>query len=351
MHALCACWVLLSIASGVAAQFVFARGTLLIDGDSNNSVVLKGVNYYPKDHPWAAMWDAWDWPQISAEIEMLAALKFNVVRILVPYSQGGWGGPAPPPDRLAMLYTLVNAFGSAGLRSIVTLFDWETTWPVQSSALGRDHLAYLTAIVTPFASNPNVLAWDIKNEPDHPNNIGGGDDWDSNPHQRDIIVAWLNWTTAAVHTLDHNHLVSTGLRWWTNARAVIDTVDTMFIHSYWPDTASRRLPDLHVWMLQSPRGLRPLVVEEFGWPSDGAPQYTPEGQLAFYQAQLPGFAANNVSGAVQWMAFDIPGSGFESFFGLWNRTGQQKAVARYFADFPLRSPLPFESSHTNVAYP
>ena len=77
----------------------------------------------------------------------------------------------------------------------------------------------------PFCALSYVIrAWDIKNEPDHPNNIDGHDDWNQDPAKRDIIVPWLNWVTAAVHAADGNHIVSIGIRWWTNIQAVINSV-------------------------------------------------------------------------------------------------------------------------------
>jgi hypothetical protein len=103
------------------------------------------------------MWSSWDFEEISQEIELIAASRFSAIRILVPYSQGGWGGANPPAERLNQLYNLVNLCGGKGIYSIVTLFDWETTWPTQDSSLGHDHLSYIRTIVTPFATNPYIL--------------------------------------------------------------------------------------------------------------------------------------------------------------------------------------------------
>jgi len=58
----------------------------------------------------------------------------------------------------------------------------------------------------------------VKNEPDHPANIGGYDNWDSNPAARDKIVSWLNRICNAVRAIDANHPVSAGLRWWRMCR-------------------------------------------------------------------------------------------------------------------------------------
>ena len=112
------------------------------------------------------------------------------------------------------------------------------------------------------------------------------------------------------------------------------------IHSYWPDTSTRRLPDVKSWLATSSRGVRPVVVEEFGWPSEGdGTQYSPLLQLQFYQQQLPGFRANNVSACLQWQAFDLAergkSSSFESYFGLWMMNETALPVLDYYASFPL----------------
>jgi hypothetical protein len=74
---------------------------------------------------------------------------------------------------------------------------------------------------------------DIKNEPDHPNNIDGHNNWNKVPTQRDIIVSWLLRMMAHVRDIDRNHLVSTGIRWWQNFPEVYPDVDIALFHSYW----------------------------------------------------------------------------------------------------------------------
>eukprot|EP00048_Salpingoeca_helianthica_P009305 m.133542 g.133542 ORF g.133542 m.133542 type:complete len:378 (-) comp14832_c1_seq1:25-1158(-) len=310
----------------------------------NTNIKFKGTNYYPRDHPWAAMWSDWDWPTITADVARIASAGLNCVRILVPYSQGGWDGPRVPADHVTMLYNLINLFGSHGVYSVVTLFDWETSWPAEGSSRANDHVAYIRAIVSPLHDNSNILWWDVKNEPDHPSNIDGHDDWDQDPTQRDTIVAWLKFVILNVKSITAKP-VSTGTRWWTNIRAVLPFVDVAMVHSYWPDTGSRRLPDIRAWMSQSPQGVRPLVLEEFGWPSDPdgttPVQYSVGLQLQFYKEQLAGFAMNNVSACLQWQTYDLhapsssPSLSNELFFGLYFFNYTAKPAANYYSQFEL----------------
>lgn len=52
-----------------------------------------------------------------------------------------------PETKLQQLEHVVNTMGDAGIRSVVTLFDWETTFPAAGTSRETDHLKYVTAIV------------------------------------------------------------------------------------------------------------------------------------------------------------------------------------------------------------
>ncbi len=324
------------------------QGYVRIQGDQfvcdGRVVKIKGTNYYPKNHMWAAMWSSWDWPEITAETQMMKKLGLNAARILVPYSNGGWGGAYPPPDRLQMLEDIVNHFGANGIRSCVTLFDWETSFPAAGTARETDHLRYLSAIVNRLRNNKHVFLWDVKNEPDHPANIGGYDNWDANPAARDKIVSWLARMCNAVRAIDVNHPVSAGLRWWENVEDVLGFVDVAIFHSYWPNISTQEIPDVKRYMGAN---ARPILVEEYGWPSNPTPcnrdgrviwDYNETAQLDLYVSHLAAFELHNIAGGIQWMTFDAKAytsnanESFENYFGLWRFDYSLKPAGEHYRD-------------------
>lgn len=346
----CSCWLMSAL--GGAADDGFVR----IQGDQfvyrGEVYKLKGTNYYPRDHMWADMWSSWDWSEIQLEANMLPTLNINCVRILVPYSYGGWNGPNVPPDRLQKLNDIVNLFGEKGIRSCITLFDWETTFPAAGTTTEANHIAYLNAIVNRLKNNQYVLMWDVKNEPDHPANIGGYDDWDYSPANKAKIISWLNRMCDAVRARDPNHPVTVGLRWYNNVSDIIHFEDIACFHSYWRTTINTvQIPTVKACTS------KPIVVQEYGWPSNPTPchrdgywiyDYNESEQTTLYSDHLSAFANHNIAGGMQWMTFDSrnyttdPDVSFENYFGLWRYDYTLKPAALYYRDHFVVRPFPKE---------
>jgi len=341
-----------------AGPFVTIQGDqFFLDGQVYK---LKGTNYYPQDHMWADMWNSWDWPGITFETGLMHDLGLNCVRILVPYSNGGWNGPNIPADRLQKLEDVVNLMGDHGIRSIVTLFDWETSFPASGTSTWNNHITHMSKIVDRLKNNPFVLMWDVKNEPDHPANYGWCDcdpgacgNWDCNPSQRDKIVSWLNRMCNAIRARDPNHPASAGMRWWENLPDVLSFVDVAIFHSYWPNISTEEIPQTKGYMGASQK---PIVVEEWGWPTNPNPcyrdgrlidDYNETRQYDLYVSHLTAFTEHDIAGGLQWMTFDAKAyttnqnESFENYFGLWRygRTYLKPAGVYYRDHFPV-SPFP-----------
>ncbi len=351
--------LLVGTAHGQSSPYVHITG----DQFTYNGQVyrIKGTNYYPQDHMWASMWSSWDWSEIQSEVVKVRDLGLNAVRILVPYSNGGWNGPNVPASRLQMLEDVVNEFGRQGVRSCVTLFDWETSFPAAGTGTEANHITYLNAIVQRLRNNPYVFCWDVKNEPDHPSNIGGFDNWDSSPASRDRIVSWLGRMCSAVRTRDPNHPVSAGIRWWQNVQDVIAFEDIAMFHSYWPNIGTQQIPEVKGYMGSNQK---PILVEEFGWPSNPSPGYnggvlttnfTEADQLSFYTTHLGAFAQHNIAGCIQWMTFDAseystdPHESFEEHFGLWRYGYSLKPAGTFYRDHFTVSRFPAEPDAVSPA--
>ena len=331
-----------------ASNFVTIQGSqFYIHGQM---IKLKGTNYYPRDDMWADLWNRWNRTVIEQDADRIASLGMNSVRILVPYSHGGWNGPNIPESRMNMLEETVNIFGSRGIRSCITLFDWETSYPDAGSLKETEHIQYLNTIVLRLRNNPFVFMWDVKNEPDHPSAISGHDDWDFAPTQKAKIISWLQRMTNAVKTRSPNQPVSVGLRWYNNVPDIIHFLDIACFHTYWPHlTNGTEIPVIKASMGQNQK---PIIAQEFGWPTNPTPNlrdgvliydYTEANQLSFYQQVMAAFMNHDIAGCLQWMTYDArtytsnQTVSFENYFGLWRYDYSLKPAGVYYRDtWPTR---------------
>lgn len=342
---------LIPLAAGPTAgadDFVRIRGDQFVY--QGQVVKLKGTNYYPRQYMWATMWSSWDWPAITSEVPMMRDLGLNCIRILVPYSKGGWSYN-PSATKLQQLEDLVNLCGANGIKCIVTLFDWETSFPAAGTATETNHYTYLAAIVNRLKNNPHVFLWDVKNEPDHPDNYGKCDcnpgacgNWDCNPAKRDQIISWLQRMCNRCRELDANHYATAGMRWWANLPDVLSFCDVAIFHSYWPNIYSEEIPQTKGYMGANPK---PILVEEWGWPSHPTPclrdgvliyDYNETQQLDLYKSHLRAIEQYGIAGGLQWMTFDAKNysysqtDSFENYFGLWRYNLSLKPAAVYYRD-------------------
>jgi hypothetical protein len=303
---------------------------------------LKGTNYYPRNHMWADMWTfhTWEWGTKVADAQLMQDFGLNCVRILVPYNQNQWGGANVKEQRLQQLEDLVILFGEHGMRSCVTLFDWEVSFPAAQTSKEAEHLMYLSTIVNRLKDNPYVFMWDVKNEPDHPENIGADDssNWDDNPAKRDQIASWIARMCNAVRTIDPNHPVSAGMRWAYNLPEIIDAVDIAIFHAYWSIDNQTTAVKGYMGANQ-----KPILIQEFGWPSSGTGWNRNEARtLEVYQSIMGTWVDETLAGGMQWMTYDAsiydPNLSWENFFGIWKYDGSLKPSSIYYRDnFPVNS--------------
>ena len=129
---------------------------------------------------------------------------------------------------------------------------------------------------------------------------------------------------------------------------VLPFVDVAIFHSYWPNISTQEIPDVKSYMGGNPK---PILVEEFGWPSNPTPcyrdgqliyDYNETAQLNLYTSHLIAFAAHDIAGGIQWMTFDAKAyttnqnESFENYFGLWTYSYSLKPAGIYYRDhFPV----------------
>ncbi|KQM64818.1 mannanase [Sphingomonas sp. Leaf17] len=168
----------------------------------------------------------------------------------------------------------------------------------QAQAMYRD---YIRSVVTRtnsvtgvvYASDPTIMAWQLANEP--------------RPGGSDAIAAanlpnfyrWIDGTARYIKTLDRNHLVSTGsegLKGSIEREDIVlnahrsPAIDYLTTH-IWPnnwswmdagrlaqtyDAGAAKVADYIAAHVRMAKALgKPLVIEEFGYPRDGADAYDP----------------------------------------------------------------------------
>lgn len=162
----------------------------------------------------------------SEEEEIVAFLASNGVQVIRVWVE--------PWIDLARVERTLDLGSKYGVRFILTLqnfFNQESGSWFRGQYESRD-LPHIRNIVPLFSDRPEILAWELMNEPTCPAKDSGQSCWDALCH-------WAEVTSQAIKQLDPNHLVSVGTqRGGFDARAMaafrrmhaLDTVDLVSIH-------------------------------------------------------------------------------------------------------------------------
>ena len=351
--ALLASFLFVSPARQAPAQtkgdFVTVQGNQLIF--KGQPIKLKGINFYPKDQPWDRMWKQWNGPAAQSDLSRASELGINTVRILVPYEPDtGWTDKETgqvSPVYLNQLQQMVQLAGDMNLKVIIALFDFydlsDDKWQPGSPAEARQKL-YLQTIISTFANDDRVLAWDLHNEPDQYYT------WTLARNPK-AWVDWLQMVAAEVRRLDHNHLVTVGMSLFDNlyvadntgsplleepsrGPTAADVSDFLSFHSYNAGNMDWQITYI------STRANKPVVLEETGWPTGPAcqqPEYTEQNQVGLYNLMMDAAAQkHDIAGVMQWQLWDLGPSGgqetHEGYFGLLRRDGTWKPAMPIFRD-------------------
>jgi hypothetical protein len=342
-----------------AGDFVTVQGGNLVY--RGQSIKLKGVNFYPKDQPWADMWTQWDGEAARRDLSRAAEIGANTVRVLVPFKpQFGWTTRETGdlrPEYLDELRQLLQIAAEHDMKVMVALFDFydpgtDTLPPADAEARA---LLYLRGIVSALANDDRVLAWDIHNEPDH------YETW-RDDRKPEVFVQWMSRMAAEIRRLDPNHPITVGMGQFDNlfvadasgAPAIdepnrgltaADLSDFISFHSYNAGNI-----DWQISYVKARTG-KPIVLQEIGWPTGPAcnePEYNEDHQVHLYDLMLAGARKHDLAGVLNWMLWDLqPGASagagretHEDYFGLLRRDGTWKPAMPLLRDGWPAQPLP-----------
>ncbi len=268
---------------------------------------VHGVNYYPKDHAWDRFWISYTTAitQIDIELDLARDMGVNALRIFVSYDLFD-GTDQTYLDRLK---DLVDRLQARDMVAIVTLFDLYTSSPYANHLASQQHIS--AVVNTLGVTNPTVLAWDIKNEPDR----------DYVVHGENEVKDWLQEMISYTRELDPNHLITIGFYGAVPGALCYNPSEPALVYS--PTIVAEFAPlvdvvSMHYFShercfegaLQALRvqvGNRPILLEEFGLHTmnTGDDPHTESEQAAYYNTLLSLAEAYDMAGHLFWTLNDF----------------------------------------------
>ncbi len=336
-----------------ASSFVSISGTHFTY--NGQTVLLKGVNYYPQLNPWSRMFDLWQGPSADKDMATLQGWGVNVIRVLIPYGPGyDWSAAdgTVDPNRLANLQQMVQVAGKHNIKLNLTLFDFYDGNAAAGSVEEAHDFTYLRTLITPFANDDRIFAWDLHNEPDNYATWKAG--------KQAAAVDWLHRMANYVHQLDPHHPVTVGMANYADlfvpaadGSRVADFADFLSLHSY---DAINMAPQIRAVRQQSSK---PILLQETGWPTGPtcdaiSLDYDEAAQTRVYQAAADAVHSTDVAGVFGWTMWDyIPGQSRHAgvddpndHYGLMRRDGAAKPALAVFQQIAA-PPLP-SATDTNL---
>jgi len=314
-------------------------------------VYLIGANFWPSRTGPFMYREPWDSAAVGKDLDELAALGANCVRIFCFWPDFMPAENAVAAQALERLEQTVALCAARGMWSVPTLFvghmsgeNWHPPW-----ARGRDYYCderllaaqelFIRAVGARYKEDPRLAAWLLTNE--WPLFAGRVADARG--------IGWARRMSAALRAVDPSHPLSLGDGAWDivwgqstglPARELSSVIDFFGPHFYPKESDSLRhsLVASFAMRMAEPLG-KPVLLEEFGCSSDQAD----DGSAAdYYRTTLwSAFGAGNC-GALAWNSHDFDALAtrrpyshhpYEMHFGLLRRGGVRKPQADEFARF------------------
>ncbi|MDQ1747668.1 MAG: hypothetical protein QOD07_1931 [Frankiaceae bacterium] len=276
---------------------------------------LRLVNYYPAANGWTLMWTHYSHAQTAADMQAIASLGGNAVRVIVQPSAVGY--PTVSAAMLANFRDLLATARAAGLSVQLTLFDW---WSSYADVAGSE--AWLRSLLAGQADNPTLALVELQNELPVGNASAVG--WANTllPYLADVLPGVPRTLTVAGSTGANG--IATLL-----ADLAPSSIDVVDVHYYGDASGAADV----LRQAQAVAGGRPVIVGEAGLSTpDGAAGE--EAQARFYRVLGRTTAALGLPPAAPWTLNDFaaaaipnsPGTN-EYHYGLRRLDGTWKPAA------------------------
>jgi len=231
---------------------IFVKDTLLLSNykvidkiifKNNLPFTIKGINYYPQKTPWNMFGKNFDEKIIAKDFELIKNAKLNTIRIFVPFES--FGASEIDENKLNQLEKMMVLAQEQDLAVMITLFDFYGNYSPDHWTITHKHAE---TIVKKLNTYQNILAWDIKNEPDL--------DFENRGKQN--VIPWIE-SMAEVIKFNTNQMITIGCYNGEEAIKLEKYVDFISFHFY--DDINKINT---VYDSVNNNTKKPVVIQEFG---------------------------------------------------------------------------------------
>ena len=317
---------------------------------------ITGVNYWPRNKG-LAMWRDFDIQEIASDMETIAGLGMNSVRVFLRWSDFQ---PAPNLIDEAMMdrfEQVLDAARKAGIGVIPTFFcghmsgeNWDVPWrggrdPYTDPEMLRAQALQACHFARRYRGDERIICWDLANE----------QDVFVKPQDRHSGWFWTRFLTAELKLNDPGHPVTLGTHissLWEDCgfwpQDLAESLDFLCMHAYplYSDACPERMDGVRStyfvpFCAALTRALgrgADVLFEEFGATSQMCAEDVTE---RYYLTTLYALLAEGVTGAMGWCYGDFSvgdqlpyeTTPYEVGFGLVDRVGRPKGAGRAMAEF------------------
>lgn len=296
-----------------------------------------GFNYYPCMHPWTGTWERFNATELARDMALVKSLGGNCIRTFIQW-------PLVEPTIGVFNMTIVNRVeqffqvcSSANVAIMFSFFDFgapgwagldETTQDEMYTdpALIAREVAQLQLFIPLLKDYNCSFMWDLRNEPSSTRVSG------------EQFAAWVLNLTTTIRAMDPDHYIVVGGAYgnFENPAPYAPYVDAVCMHFY----RARKEPqwkrefDNYIQLFEATG--KPVIVQEFGWPTYEPAGITEEVQGDFYRAMLELCDARGADGIMAWCLWEFPTALWdpaEQNFGVLRPDASWKPAAHVFHDY------------------
>ncbi len=271
-----------------ATNSAFARFTDAGFTVSGETYEIHGANYYPRDTPFGYFLTETDMEAVQQELTLMRESGLNTLRVFLLYETlftCTERGLQPNAESFQQLDALIAAAAAADFRVILVLNHvLDSTQPPVLSASA--HTAQTRFIVSRYAEEPTLLAWDLRDNGDR----------DYSASSRQAVLTWLADMAVLVRSLDSRHPITAGWKRFAQDTApLVDFVSFQHFGEY--EQLRQEIANL--------RGSvnKPILLAAIGYSTYQLDETSQRNLL--YQT-FEEIRHNDLLGWIVYMAFDYP---------------------------------------------
>lgn len=302
-----------------------------------------GVNYYPRDHPWEGTWTRFNLTVLQDDFAAIKALGGNCIRTFIQWRLVEPSMGVFNETIVSRIEAFFDAASDAGLAVMFSFFDFG---PPAWAGVGEDgqdqmyvdatlierQVAQLQHVIPRVNHTTAAFIWDLRNEPR------------STTVTRQQFRAWVSTLVAAIRSMGDTHLIVVGGGWDNfedpSMYADLD-VDAVCMHFYQSRDKPTWKRDFEKYAAMFAATGKPVILQEFGWPTYDAYGITEEMQASYYKGIFDASDKAGVAGIMPWCLWDYPvdldwqgtGDHGEEHYGLLRVDGSWKPAAHAFFDY------------------